>query len=123
MADVETRELSRSIGLEKMRQDFVQHGCRTRGFAYGTIEAYWDTVVNPFTLDWSSTATQVGGFAGATTVNNGNGTITVTIPNEAGAKSFFLHIPPNSPFSRGPLRTIKQRFEWTEYLPAGCPPK
>jgi len=56
----------------------------------------------------------VGGFGNAAAINNGNGTVTFTITNYAGTESFFYHVPPNVPWSEGPLRTIKQTFTWTE---------
>ncbi|MCX6834053.1 MAG: hypothetical protein NTW07_02780, partial [candidate division Zixibacteria bacterium] len=48
--------------------------------------------------------------------NNGNGTVTFTIPNEAGAQSFFYHLVPNRTCPTGPMRTIKQTFQWTEKI-------
>jgi hypothetical protein len=118
--DVETEEMKNSIGAEKLRGKFYKEHCR--GFsngAYGTVEAYWDTTINPFTLDWSSTAAQVGGFGGATATNNGNGTVTFSIPNSAGTHSFFLHIPPDMPWTDVPMRTIDQQFQWTEPIKGG----
>jgi hypothetical protein len=79
-----------------------------------TYEAYWDTIVNPFTADGFDTSAQVGGFAGATAVNNGNGTVTFTIQNTAGTHSFFLHRVPNRESPTGPMSNIYQEFEWTE---------
>ena len=61
-----------SPGARELRAAFVKSGCRgAPQFAYGTAEAYFDTITDP-----TSTAFQVGGFAGASAVNNGNGTVT-----------------------------------------------
>ena len=85
---IQTTELQQSVAAQKMRDAFVAGGCKgVSGFTYQTGEAYWDTIANPRTADWSSTAAQVGGFAGASVVNSGNGTITITIRNKAGAQS------------------------------------
>jgi RHS repeat-associated protein len=119
--DVEIAEMQQSIAAQRMRAAFVETGCEDqRGFAYDTFQAYWDTIANPFTADLSSTATQVGGFAGASIVKYPDGTITITIPNEAGAYSFFYHLVPNAPWQSGPFRTIRQTFQWTEPAPLGC---
>lgn len=119
--DIETTEMQQSVAAQKMRAAFVGGGCKgVSRFAYGTAEAYWDTVASPVTADWSSTAAQVGGFADASVVHNGKGTITFTIPNQAGARSFFYHAVPNAPWTNGPLRTISQTFQWTEPAPSGC---
>jgi RHS repeat-associated protein len=119
--EVETTEMQQSVAAQKMRDAFVQGSCKDQArLAYGTFEAYWDTIANPSTRDWSSTAAQVGGFAGASMVNNPNGTVTITIPNEAGAHSLFLHAVPNAPWKSGPLRTVHQTFHWTESAPLEC---
>ena len=110
-----------SIAAQKMRAAFVGGGCKDRrDFAYGTYEAAWDTILNPRTRNLTSTATQVGGFADASIVKNPNGAITFTIPNEAGAQSFFYHRVRNVPWQSGPLRTIRQTFQWTEAAPSKC---
>jgi hypothetical protein len=118
---VETQEMQNSIGAQKLRNQFRQGGCKGIGKVnYSTVEAYWDTTVNPLTSDLSSTAAQVGGFAGASIVNNGNGTATYTITNVAGTHSFFLHAVPNRTGSTGPMRSIIQTFQWTEPIPNEC---
>ncbi len=115
--DVQTQEMQDSISVQTLREKFYQNGCRDiRSFSYGTYEAYWDTVANPWTADWSSTAAQVGGYSGASAINNGNGTVTFTIPNTAGAHSFFLHLVPNVKSPTGPMSNIEQVFQWTEYI-------
>jgi hypothetical protein len=96
-------------------------GCKsTNKGNYGTGEAYWDSTLNPLTADLSSTAAQVGGFAGASVINNGNGTATYTITNVAGTHSFFLHAVQNRTGSMGPMRNIIQTFQWTEPIPKEC---
>ena len=113
--DVETQELMNSIGVNQLRDAFYRNGCKSqRRLSYGTFEAYWDTVVNPFTADWSNTATEVGGFGGASITNNGNGTATYTIPNTSGTYSFFLHLVPDRSSPTGPMSNIYQTFKWTE---------
>jgi len=95
---VQSNEMRDSIPGAKLREMFYDNECND--FAngnYGTGEAYLDTIVNPMTLDWSDTSTQVGGFSGATATNNGDGTVTFTVKNDAGAHSFFLHAVPNVP--------------------------
>ena len=47
-------------------------------------------------------------------VNNWDGTISFQINNYAGTHSFFLHTVPDRESPTGPMRTIKQIFEWTE---------
>jgi hypothetical protein len=117
---LEVNEMMVSPGVNRMRNSFYQGKCKTITYDYGTWEAYRDTVLNP--RYWSSTAAQVGGFAGATATNNGNGTVTFTITNVAGSHSFFLHDVPNSPFSRGPMHNVTQHFAWTEPIdPSKCP--
>ncbi len=120
-SDIETQEMKDSLGVQKLRDRFKKGGCKslTNG-EYGTYEAYWETTINPLTADWSSTAAQVGGFAGASVTNNGNGTVTFSITNVAGAHSFFLHLVPNRTSSSGRMRNITQTFQWTEPDPCGC---
>jgi RHS repeat-associated protein len=120
--DVETQEMMNSQGVQDLRNRFFRGKCKSiRRGAYGTYEAYWDTSVNPFTADWSSTAAQVGGFAGASVIDNGDGTATYTIVNVAGTHSFFLHAVPNRSSSTGPMRSIRQTFQWTESIGnCGC---
>jgi hypothetical protein len=116
---VETQEMMVSPGADALRNAFYTGEGRDitgRGFAYSTKQAGLDTVLNPFTADWSSTAAQVGGFAGATAINNGDGTVTFSIPNTAGANSFFYHITPNRSGDTGSMRNINQTFIWSEPL-------
>jgi hypothetical protein len=111
----ESREMQNSPGANALRDAFNEGGGEdVLGFNYGTGQAAWDTLLNPSTADWSSTGAQVGGFGGASAVNNGNGTVTFTIPNQAGTQSFFYHAVSNRSGTTGPGRTITQTFQWTE---------
>jgi len=114
--DTETLEMMSSIGVNKLRQDFEEGGYNSLdNLGYGTYEALWETILNPVTRDWSSTATQVGGYAGATAVAHENGyQVTYTITNVSGTNSFFYHIVPNRKGTTGPFRSINQTFTWTE---------
>jgi RHS repeat-associated protein len=118
--DVETQEMMASPAAAAMRSQFQSNGCQSQtGLGYGTGQAAEDTLLNPG--EWSSTALQVGGFAGASVINNGNGTATFTIPNDAGAHSFLYHLAPNREGDTGPMRTIQQTFQWTEPITgSGC---
>jgi len=119
---VETQEMQQSVAAKKMRDAYTQAGCKTiNQFAYGTFEAYWDTTANPSTLNWGSTAFEVGGFGGGSIVNNGDGTATFSFPNVSGTHSFWFHVVPDRKSPTGAMRSIKQRFTWTEKVPAcGC---
>jgi RHS repeat-associated protein len=121
---IESREMQNSIPGAILRRQFYEGGCQD--FNTGTYlsdDAYFDTIFNPLTRDWSDTSAQVGGFAGASATNNGNGTVTFTVRNDAGAHSFFLHAVPNMPDQVSiphvgvftvPFRTIHQTISWTE---------
>ena len=118
--DIETQEMAQGAGAEELRDEFYEKLCRNvDAFAYGTFEAYRDTIYLP----WDTTF-QVGGWAGATAVNNGNGTVTFKIPNTAGTRSFFLHLPRDRRSLTGVMSNIDQVFEWTEpidfTLGCGC---
>jgi RHS repeat-associated protein len=118
---IETQEMMISPGVQAIRDQFYKGNCQTiNSIGYDTYRAYWDTWWNPGTADWSSTALQVGGFGGASIVNNGNGTATFTIPNTAGAHSFFLHLPPDRSSPTGAMSNIYQTFQWTESLRNNC---
>lgn len=116
---IETQEMIKSPGAAKMRKEFSKGKCQNIKIkGYGTIEGYLNTVSDP-----SSTAFQVGGFIYSVT-NNGNGTVTYRIYNQASIYSLFLHVPglPHKP--RGGLfpygGNIDQKFEWTEANPCEC---
>jgi RHS repeat-associated protein len=114
--DVETQEIENSPGAEAARNAFYRAHCRTirKRIGYGTAQAYWDTIADPLTADWSSTAAQVGGFGGASAINNGDGTVTYIIPNVAGTHSFFFHLVPDRSSPTGWMSNIDQVFHWTE---------
>jgi RHS repeat-associated protein len=123
---IESIEMQNSIPGAMLRRKFYKGGCQDFDTGtYRTDDAYIDTVVNPLTLDWSDTSAQVGGFSGASATNNGDGTVTFTIKNDAGAHSFFLHAVPNVPDRLSipyigsftlPFRTIHQTITWTEQI-------
>jgi len=116
--DPETQEMADSPGADALRNAFYQGGeANINGFDYGTLQAAEDTLLNPYL--WGNTATQVGGFAGATAVNNGDGTVTFSIPNIAGSYSFFYHQLPDRTSPTGPFRNINQTFTWTEGIDSG----
>jgi RHS repeat-associated protein len=119
--DVETQEMEQSVAAQQMRDAFHKAGCQNvNGLDYGTVEAYVDTAVNPLTADWGGTPFEVGGFAGGSVVNNGNGTATYSFPNVSGTHSFFFHLVPDRQSSTGMMRNITQRFTWTESTSSGC---
>lgn len=94
----------KSNGAEVVRNLFYKKGCKdVANVAYGTGHAFKDTALKP-----SGTPFQVGGFAGASATNNGNGTVTFNIPNVAGARSFFYHIVPDRSSPTGPMSNIYQ---------------
>ena len=110
----ETKEMRESPGGVKLRDEFYNTGCKNvTGFIYGTGEAARESP------PWGSTTpAQVGGFIGYAH-NNGDGTVTFTIYNEAGTHSFFYHAVPNRTSPTGPMRTIYQTFQWTEQIDKG----
>jgi RHS repeat-associated protein len=117
--ELETREMQASIAAQKMRDAFIQSRCYgVKNFTYGTFEAYWDTTANPLTLDWSSTAFEVGGFAGGSVISNGDGTATFHFRNVSGTHSFWLHLVPDRTSPTGSMRNIDQQFTWKENIPA-----
>jgi RHS repeat-associated protein len=116
--DVETQEMENSPGVNAMRDQFYKGKCKTirKKLVYGTVQAYEDTATSPF-----GTPFQVGGFAGASAINNGNGTVTYIVPNTAGTHSFFLHLVPDRSSPNGWGSNIYQTFQWTEPIGGrGC---
>ena len=112
---IEIEEMKTSPGAAKMREEYKAKRCSYAEGNFGTVEAYFKTIWMP-----NSTAFQVGGFY-YNAVNNGDGTVTYTIRNQASAYSFFLHIPgiPHAPRG-GTLHlfgNIDQLFSWTEKSP------
>jgi len=113
--------MKQSVAAQQMRDAFHKAGCKNvGGLNYGTAQAYVDTTANPLTADWGGTAFEVGGFAGGSVVNNGNGTATYSFPNVSGTHSFFLHLVPDRQSPTGMMRNITQRFTWTEPAGSGC---
>ena len=105
-----------SSAASVMRVQFTAANQQNVRVDYGTGQAFVDTIANPFTANWKSTAMQVGGFGGATVKNNGDGTATFSIVNVAGTKSFFYHAAPNNTNSTGPMHNVTQTFRWTESI-------
>jgi RHS repeat-associated protein len=124
---LETQELENSPPGSAIRNAFYNSGCKNITFDYGTWQAAWDTVLNPFTNQFGwNTATQVGGFANAKAKNNGDQTVTFTIVNVASLDSFLYHartlwgFPISDNTSPdGNFRNITQTFTWTEKI--DCP--
>jgi RHS repeat-associated protein len=113
------RQMRQSPGAAKLRDAFYVNGCKNvTNFSYGHWEAARET--GPLAPShWGNVDFQVGGFGGATAVNNGDGTVTFTIRNEAGTRSFFAGFItgiPNRTCTTGPMRTIEQTFKWTEKI-------
>ncbi len=116
----ETADLKRSEGIQQVVGRITkacQAGITSGKIALGTGAAARNL---PHDIMWSPTGVQVGGYAGGTWTATGN-SVHIQIPNDAGAKSFFLHMTPNSPFSSGPFSTINQTFDFT--IPNPCGPK
>jgi RHS repeat-associated protein len=113
----EMLDMEQSPGANVMRQRFYANGEQsTNNLFFGTGQAYVSTVYDPY-----NTAFQVGGFAGASVVNNGDGTATYTITNVAGENSFFYHMVPDDPAPSGPMSNVTQVFQWTEPIPGNQP--
>jgi hypothetical protein len=110
---VENQEMQGSPGADALRNTFYSGGCKSinKKFNYESGQAAEDTLPHP-----STTGAQVGGFAGASAINNGDGTVTFIISNVAGAHSFFYHVVPDRKGTTGPMRNIKQTFQWTEKI-------
>lgn len=111
--DIETKELAKAPQGQHLKEAFEKNGNKdVSNVEYGTIRAYLETA-------WrvNSTGAQVGGYGGASAKNNGDGTVTYTIPNDAGTHSFWLHAVPNRECTNCSMRTIQQTFKWTEVIP------
>ncbi len=114
----ETQEMASSQGAQQLRNAFAKANYESvQHVSYDTFSAARDTLINPATADWSRTAAQVGGFANGSAINNGNGTVTYTIPNVAGTHSFFYHVVPDQTSNAWPVHNVKQTFSWTEDIP------
>jgi hypothetical protein len=112
---IQVRDMAASPNVQRAISEFYAKGAPKEGtkFNYGTFQAFWETIVDPRTANWKSTAMQVGGYDGATVTNNGDATMTIRIKNTAGANSFFYHLLPNQTREIGPMHSVKQIFEWT----------
>jgi|GEM_PF-3911055 len=111
---IQVRDMAESLNVKRAIDKFYAAGApKLTTFWHDTFDAYWETMVNPFTANWKSTAMQVGGYDDATITNNDNGTMTIRIRNVAGANSFFYHLLPNLPGKSGPMHNVEQVFEWT----------
>jgi len=120
-----------SAGLHLENAFYSNNGQTTTGVRYDTFQAAKDSalpalfknltgiggvyasITDPIGRETGNVALQIGGYAGASAVNNGNGTVTYRIYNEAGAKSFFFHAVSNRESKEGMFSTIKQTFIWT----------
>jgi len=118
-------DMSVSAGGKALREAFYSSGCPQdlRDGEYGSGRAAWETmvpelaqIVSPWPIVGNGTAAQVGGFGGAKVVRGEGGTVTFTVPNVAGTKSFFYHVVPDRTGTSGPMRSVYQVFQWTEPL-------
>ncbi len=112
---IQVRDMVESPNVQQAIDEYYAAGAPIEGatFHHETFEAFLETIVNPRTANWKSTAMQVGGYRNAKITNNGDGTMTIRITNVAGAKSFFYHLLPNLPGKTGPMHNVEQVFEWT----------
>lgn len=110
----ESVDLQRSAGFRTTLRNACSSGKSAGPFNVGTYQAAFNL---PYDLVHSPTGAQVGGYVGTYSVQGNS--ISIRIHNEAGANSFFYHRVPNSPFSRGPFRTINQDFSITLSNPCG----
>jgi RHS repeat-associated protein len=119
---LETQSLSQSVGAEQIRSQFYQSpNDHVDNGTFSSEDAGKYYELNP--ANWGATGLQVGGFAGATVVQDGD-QLTFTIYNTAGLNSFaggFRWInkdfPSNMPDSYwGPFHTIYQVFKWSEKI-------
>ncbi len=108
---LETKELAASSPIKQLRKKFYDNGAKSiLRHEYTSWTAYRETA-------WKITETeaQVGGFGnGSSLVNNGNGTMTFTIVNDAGTHSFWFHAVEDRLCEDCSMRTIHQTFKWTE---------
>jgi RHS repeat-associated protein len=119
----EVRDLQGSWAADAVRDAFVANGCMDVELGdSGFIKPFRETVLPPNT-NLLTTQAQMGGYDRALVSKEGNGMIRITMYNEASLWSFAYHAWPKDlgvgP-SKGPLRTIKQTFEWTESVPSAC---
>jgi RHS repeat-associated protein len=115
----ETFQMAQSPGAAMLRYQFYSGGAQSiSAFNYSTGQAANDTLLDPLGVPM-----QVGGFGNASAINNSDGTVTFTIPNDASRQSFLYHLPVQNR-AAGPMRTIHQTFTWTETINKQyCPSK
>jgi RHS repeat-associated protein len=113
----EAQEMMRSANVVRSWAAYKEGGYKDIPFYYDSWVAKHETIdlsgVDTPWLLFSNTPSVAGGYLGASIHNNEDGTSTVTIPNDGGAKSAFLHIPPDSPIDWFYFRTIHNTYEWT----------
>ena len=112
-----TQEFINSPAGRNIVNQFYANDAQTRtDIRYGTFTAAINTL-------WrvNNVSMQIGGYGGASALNNGNGTVTYTVNNVAGAKSFFYHAPfvSNKQGDTGMFRSINQTFKWTTNIDYG----
>jgi hypothetical protein len=111
--DPDLEDFRTSPGVNALRDRFYRGGCKSfNNGGYGTGIAGWETGPQ-WPGHWDNTAMQVGGFWGASVINNGDGTATFTVPNTAGLHSFSYHSL-NDRSGAGMFQNIDQIFQWTE---------
>jgi hypothetical protein len=110
----ESIDLQRSAGFQSAIHRACGSGKSAGPFNVGTGQAAFNL---PYDITHSPTGAQLGGYVGTYSLQGNS--MSIRIHNEAGANSFFYHGPPNSPFSRGPFRTINQDFAITLQSPCG----
>lgn len=112
--DIELFEMQVSLAMAKIRERYAQGRCQANAtINSGSFEAAWNTILNSWTIDFGSTALQVGGF-NIDIQRNADGTLTDVLKNIAGTKSWFYHLVPDRTSETGWLRSITQNFTWTE---------
>ena len=108
-----TQDLMNSGGFRLALRNACRSGRSSGPFNVTTGEAAGNLSHD---ATYSPTGVQVGGYLG-NYICKGN-SMQISISNDAGAKSFFYHGAPNSPFASGPFRTINQQFDIN--VPHGC---
>jgi RHS repeat-associated protein len=112
----QAQEMMGTTSMRSVWRRFQLEGAVDEKFAYDTYVAWGETVLgrkDTPSFPYTTAPAQVGGYAGATIDNNGDGTATVTIKNDAGLHSFTNGVLWNWPKETGPYSTIHQTFQWT----------
>lgn len=108
--------MARTPQADWLRNAFYENRCNTiEGVSYSHFRAFFETVWHSSIDNYQSIGFQVGGYGGAWARNNGNGTVTYHVKNDASLHSLipFLKSPART---TGPFSTIHQTFEWTETI-------